>query len=103
MSSNTDKKIKKIVLAYSGGLDTSAIIPWLLDQGFEVHCLLVDVGQQDDFAASCEKALMLGATTAFNEFNGKPLDGKGAIETLGDQFPGPQIASHNLRALKYLR
>jgi len=61
---NEQLNSKPCVLAYSGGLDTSAIIPWLLDQGFEVHCLLVDVGQQDDFAASCEKALMLGATTA---------------------------------------
>ena len=35
---------KKIVLAYSGGLDTSAIVPWLAEQGYTVHCVLVDVG-----------------------------------------------------------
>lgn len=64
MLNNEQLGTKPCVLAYSGGLDTSAIIPWLLDQGYEVHCLLVDVGQQDDFAASCDKALMLGATTA---------------------------------------
>ena len=36
---------KKIVLAYSGGLDTSIIIPWLKERGWEVHCLAGDVGQ----------------------------------------------------------
>ena len=38
---------KKIVLAYSGGLDTSVIIPWLKENhGYEVHCLAGDVGQR---------------------------------------------------------
>ena len=64
MQNNQQLEKKTCVLAYSGGLDTSAIIPWLIEQNYDVHCLLVDVGQQDDFAASCEKALMLGATTA---------------------------------------
>jgi len=52
------------VLAYSGGLDTSAIVPWLVDQGYAVHAILVDVGQQEDLAAACEKALQHGAVTA---------------------------------------
>ncbi len=55
---------EKCVLAYSGGLDTSAIVPWLLEQGFEVHAVLVDVGQEDDLGALCRKALRYGATTA---------------------------------------
>ena len=55
---------KKCVLAYSGGLDTSAMVPWLLDQGYEVHAVLVDVGQEEDFGALCRKALRYGATTA---------------------------------------
>ena len=33
------------VLAYSGGLDTSVILGWLMDEGYEVHCLYVDLGQ----------------------------------------------------------
>jgi argininosuccinate synthase len=40
---------ERAVLAYSGGLDTSVTIHWLVDQGFEVHAVVVDVGQQDDF------------------------------------------------------
>lgn len=55
---------KDCVLAYSGGLDTSAAIPWLLDRGFAVHCVLVDVGQDEDLPALCAKALILGAQTA---------------------------------------
>ncbi len=55
---------KKCVLAYSGGLDTSAMVPWLKDQGFEVHAVLVDVGQEEDLHALCAKALRYGAATA---------------------------------------
>lgn len=54
---------KSCVLAYSGGLDTSAAIPWLIDKGYEVHALLVDVGQQEDLEALCARAIELGATT----------------------------------------
>lgn len=55
---------KKCVLAYSGGLDTSAIVPWLIDQDYEVHAVLVDVGQHEDLEAARDKALRLGAKTA---------------------------------------
>lgn len=55
---------KKCVLAYSGGLDTSAIVPWLRDRGYEVHAVLVDVGQSEDLPALCQKALRLGAKSA---------------------------------------
>ncbi len=42
----TEKKYKKVVLAYSGGLDTSVIIPWLKDNyGCEVIAVAADVGQ----------------------------------------------------------
>lgn len=54
----------KCVLAYSGGLDTSAIVPWLVERGYEVHAVLVDVGQNEDLEALCSKALRLGAQTA---------------------------------------
>ncbi len=36
---------KKVGLAYSGGLDTSCILKWLLEQGYEVVCFLTSVGQ----------------------------------------------------------
>lgn len=55
---------KKCVLAYSGGLDTSAMVPWLLDHDYEVHAVLVDVGQEEDLDALCEKAVRYGAATA---------------------------------------
>jgi argininosuccinate synthase len=55
---------KKCVLAYSGGLDTSAIVVWLVQRGYQVHCVLVDVGQREDMNASCEKALRMGAASA---------------------------------------
>ncbi|MCA9254636.1 MAG: argininosuccinate synthase, partial [Phycisphaerales bacterium] len=47
-------KAKQCVLAYSGGLDTSAIVYWLVEHGYEVHAVLVDVGQNDDFDALCQ-------------------------------------------------
>ena len=55
---------KKCVLAYSGGLDTSAMVPWLKLQGYEVHAVLVDVGQDEDLPALCDKAFEHGAATA---------------------------------------
>lgn len=54
---------KKLVLAYSGGLDTSCILRWLIDKGFEVHAFIADVGQDEDFEAAREKALKIGAAS----------------------------------------
>lgn len=51
------------VLAYSGGLDTSVTIRWLLDQGYEVHAVAVDVGQQEDFGQIVERGQQAGATS----------------------------------------
>lgn len=52
---------EKVILAYSGGLDTSCILKWLLEKGYEVICLMADVGQQENFTAAKEKALKIGA------------------------------------------
>lgn len=52
----------KVCLAYSGGLDTSIILAWLLEQGYEVVAFMADVGQEEDFEAAKEKALKIGAT-----------------------------------------
>ena len=59
-------KPKKVVLAYSGGLDTSIIIPWLKENydGCEVIAMIGDVGQQEDLQAAYKKALATGATSA---------------------------------------
>jgi len=55
---------KKVVLAYSGGLDTSIIIPWLKERGWEVHCLAGDVGQgAEELVGLEEKAAATGAAS----------------------------------------
>ncbi|XP_053948023.1 argininosuccinate synthase [Anastrepha ludens] len=54
--------VEKVILAYSGGLDTSCILKWLLDKGYEVICLMADVGQKEDFEAARQKALKIGAS-----------------------------------------
>ena len=57
---------KKVVLAYSGGLDTSIIIPWLKETygGCEVIAMIADVGQKEDLEAAKRKALATGASSA---------------------------------------
>ena len=53
------------VLAYSGGLDTSVILGWLQDQGYDVHAVYVDLGQPcEDRQATLEKARKCGARSA---------------------------------------
>jgi argininosuccinate synthase len=54
-----------VVLAYSGGLDTSVLVGWLIDQGYDVHALYVDLGQPcEDRPAILKKALAVGAKTS---------------------------------------
>ncbi|OIW32959.1 arginosuccinate synthetase [Coniochaeta ligniaria NRRL 30616] len=52
---------ERVCLAYSGGLDTSTILRWLVLQGYEVVCFLANCGQEEDFDAVKSKALKLGA------------------------------------------
>jgi argininosuccinate synthase len=53
------------VLAYSGGLDTSVLIGWLMDEGYDVHAVYVDVGQPcEDREAMLQKARTIGARSA---------------------------------------
>ena len=57
--------MKKCILAYSGGLDTSVILCWLIEQGYEVICVYVDLGQPcEDREATLEKARNCGAKKA---------------------------------------
>jgi len=65
---NSNQPVKRAVLAYSGGLDTSIIIPWLRENyGCEVIAMVGDVGQGDDYAALRRKALRSGASKVFVE------------------------------------
>lgn len=57
----------RVLLAYSGGLDTSCILAWLIEQGYEVYAFMADVGQEEDFEAAEKKALAVGAKKFFLE------------------------------------
>ncbi|MBM7705667.1 argininosuccinate synthase [Chryseomicrobium aureum] len=57
--------MKKVVLAYSGGLDTSVAITWLKEQGYEVVAVCLDVGEGKDLDFIKEKALLVGATESY--------------------------------------
>merc|ERR1711939_1220813 len=70
----------RVLLAYSGGLDTSCILAWLIDQGYEVIAFMADVGQEEDFKAAEEKALKVGA----KKFLG--------VDLLGTSLARPVIA-----------
>ena len=56
---------QKLVLAYSGGLDTSVAIRWLKDQGYDVVALTIDLGEQKDLDAIQRRALQVGASAAY--------------------------------------
>ncbi len=57
----------KIILAYSGGLDTSVILKWLVNLDYEVVCFIGDIGQSDDFVNTKSKAEELGASKVIIE------------------------------------
>jgi len=61
--------MKKVVLAYSGGLDTSCAVRWLKERGYEVVCFVADLGQGgasgEDFAKIEERALSAGASKVY--------------------------------------
>ncbi|KIK07814.1 hypothetical protein K443DRAFT_673067 [Laccaria amethystina LaAM-08-1] len=59
------EKLGRVLLAYSGGLDTSCILAWLIEQGYEVYAFMADVGQEEDYAAAEKKALAVGAKKFF--------------------------------------
>ena len=102
--------VKKVVLAYSGGLDTSVILPWLKENfGCEVIAFVANVGQGDDFKAVERKALQSGAskvyvedlTQEFIEDYVFPTLRAGAVYEgkylLGTSFARPLIAKHQVQ------
>ncbi len=62
------KGVQKVVLAYSGGLDTSVIVPWLRENyGCEVICFTANIGQGDELEGLEQKALASGASKLYVE------------------------------------
>lgn len=105
--------VKKVVLAYSGGLDTSVIVPWLRNNyGCEVICFTADVGQEEELDGLEEKALKSGASKLYirdlrEEFLMDyvfPTMQAGAVYEreylLGTSFARPLIAKHMVEVAK---
>jgi argininosuccinate synthase len=62
MAKSMERDPNKVVLAYSGGLDTACILKTLIDRGHEVIAFVADVGQQEDFGQVAERAKKTGAS-----------------------------------------
>jgi len=103
------RKVNKVVLAYSGGLDTSVIIPWLRENyGCEVIAYTADLGQEEELEGLREKAVRTGASKIYiddlrEEFIRDyimPTVRAGAIYErkylLGTSFARPLIAKHQV-------
>lgn len=107
------KEIKKIVLAYSGGLDTSIIIPWLHENypGCEVICVAGNVGQDSEIVGLEERAKKTGASKLYiediqdefvNDFIFPTLKAGAKYEgyLLGTSFARPPIAKRLVELAK---
>jgi len=103
---------EKVVLAYSGGLDTSIILKWLSLRGFEVIAFVADVGQGEDLNLVREKALKTGASKVYVEdlkhefvtdFIYPALQANAVYEQrylMGTSLARPLIAKHQVRIAK---
>ena len=108
MQGTVSRNVKKVVLAYSGGLDTSVIVPWLRNNytGCEVICFCADLGQEEELSGLEEKAIKSGASKLYirdvrEEFLRDfvfPTMQAGAVYEreylLGTSFARPLIAKH---------
>ncbi|WP_317906927.1 argininosuccinate synthase domain-containing protein, partial [Bacillus subtilis] len=83
---------KKVVLAYSGGLDTSVAIKWLQEQGYDVVACCLDVGEGKDLAFVQQKALQVGASNSY------VIDAK---EEFAKEFALTALQAHTLYEGKY--
>lgn len=72
----------KIILAYSGGLDTSVMLKWLVNKGYNVIAYVADVGQKENFNKIKEKALKTGASKVYIEDLKKEFIEKFVFQTL---------------------
>jgi argininosuccinate synthase len=78
---------KKVVLGFSGGLDTTFCVLWLRDNGFEPVCVCLDIGQSADLAEVNRSAKLLGVS------NVKIIDGK---ENFANMFIAPALKANAL-------
>ncbi|MFD1708493.1 argininosuccinate synthase [Siminovitchia sediminis] len=83
---------KKVVMAYSGGLDTSVAVKWFIDQGYEVIACCLDVGEGKDLDFVKEKALKMGAVKSY------VIDAK---EEFAQEFVLPALQAHAMYENKY--
>jgi len=85
---------EKVILAYSGGLDTTAIIPWLKENfDYEVVCVCVDCGQGNELDGLDERAKLCGATKLYIE---------DVIDEFCDEYVVPCVQGHAVYENKYL-
>ncbi|VEF47296.1 argininosuccinate synthase [Bacillus freudenreichii] len=83
---------KKVVLAYSGGLDTSVAVKWFIDKGYEVIACCLDVGEGKDLNFIKEKALDMGAAKSYM------IDAK---EEFAHEYVLPALQAHAMYENKY--
>lgn len=85
---------EKVILAYSGGLDTTAIIPWLKENyDYEVVCVCVDVGQESELDGLEERAKLSGATKLYIE---------DLVDEFCDEYVVPCVQANAIYENKYL-
>ncbi|MFA9462990.1 MAG: argininosuccinate synthase [Velocimicrobium sp.] len=85
---------EKVILAYSGGLDTTAIIPWLKENfDYEVICCCIDCGQEEELAGLDERAKLSGATKLYIE---------NVIDEFCDEYVVPCVQANAIYENKYL-
>lgn len=85
---------EKVVLAYSGGLDTTAVIPWLKETfGYDVICCCINCGQGEELDGLEERAKMAGASKLYIE---------DIIDDFCDNYIMPCVKAHAIYENKYL-
>ena len=113
MKKQTSNKKEKVVLAYSGGLDTTTLIPWLKEHfDYDVVCVCIDCGQEEELTGLDKKAKKAGAYKTYiidiqdelcNDFVAPCLKANATYENeylLGTSLARPAIAKHLVEIAK---